>query len=177
MSDQILATTIYGYSLNFNQSGGKYGDGLLTGFWQDRIPFSLDYVDVEPDNLTHQHVVLHEVIPVTADAGGPYFLDQTPITLAGSAEGDFGAVAWDLDGDSLFDDALGLNPSISSTMLTSLGFSPGMTLDIGLQVKGLYGGVDVSMTQLTFIPVPSAVLLGSIGLSVAGWRLRKRRER
>jgi hypothetical protein len=55
---------IYGYNLNFNQSGGKYGDGLLTGFWQDGTPFSLNYFDAELFDLTYQNVVLHEVVPI-----------------------------------------------------------------------------------------------------------------
>lgn len=52
---------IYGYNLNFDQSGGRYGDGLLTGFWRDGTPFSLNYADSEPDNFTWQHVILHEI--------------------------------------------------------------------------------------------------------------------
>jgi probable HAF family extracellular repeat protein len=111
----------------------------------------------------------------SADAGGPYFMDigNPPITLAGSVAGEYTEAAWDLDLDGLFDDAFGLNPLISSDMLTSWGFSPGMTWDIGLRVTGLYGGVDTSTTQLTFVPIPSAVLLGFFGLAFAGFKLRK----
>jgi len=55
---------IYGYNFNFDLTGGVYGDGLLTGIWQGGTPFSLNYVDAEHLDLTYQHVVLHEVVPV-----------------------------------------------------------------------------------------------------------------
>jgi hypothetical protein len=113
-----------------------------------------------------------------ANAGGPYFLDigDPPIMLGGSVVGDYSQAAWDLNLDGLFDDAFDLQPLISSTMLTSWGFSPGMTWDIGLQVTGLYGGVDTSMTQLTFTPVPGAVFLGSLGLTFSGWMLHRKKR-
>lgn len=157
---------IYGYGFAYD----PFHSPNLTGFWQDGTLFGMD---IRPG--AYDGVVLHNVTPVTANAGGPYFLDQTPIMLGGSVVGDYSQAAWDLDTDGLFDDAFGLQPLISSTMLTSWGFSPGMTWDIGLQVTGLYGGVDTSMTQLTFVPVPGAVILGSIGLTFSGWLLRKRR--
>lgn len=111
------------------------------------------------------------------DAGGPYFLDPggPPIMLEGSVVGEYSQAAWDLNSDWLFDDAFGLNPLISSVMLTSLGFSLGMTRDIGLQVTALDGRIDIDTTQLTLTPVPSAVILGSLGLTFSGWLLRKRR--
>lgn len=61
-------------------------------------------------------------------------------------------------------------------MLTSWGYSPGMPWGIGLQVTGLSGEVDVSMTQLTFVPAPGAFLLATLGLSLAGWKLRRQKE-
>jgi hypothetical protein len=72
---------IYGYNLVFDQNGGNYGDGLLTGFWEDGTPFSLNYVDAEPFDLTHHHVVLHEVTPVPAP--GAVILGSIGLTFAG----------------------------------------------------------------------------------------------
>ncbi|HET8756815.1 MAG TPA: Calx-beta domain-containing protein, partial [Solirubrobacteraceae bacterium] len=46
------------------------------------------------------------------DAGGPYTATaRAAVTLNGS--GDAGAAAWDLDGDGAFDDATGLEPSVT----------------------------------------------------------------
>ncbi len=125
------------------------------------------------------HAALLKPIPAPiADAGGPYLLDlaaQQSIVLGGSVEGEWSQAVWDLNGDGLFTDATGLQPLLSIAMMESWGFSPGMTWDIGLRVTALYGdGVDISMTQVTFVPIPGAALLGAIGLSCAGWRLRRR---
>lgn len=173
---------VYGYGFNYDPSMG-----LLTGFWGDATPLSIQLnpriVDGPPIYAnTWSVVTLHTVpdptIPPVADAGGPYFLDigDPPIMLGGSVVGEYSQAAWDLDTDGLFDDAFGLNPLISSDMLNSWGFSPGMTRDIGLQVTGLYGGVDVSMTELTYTPVPGAFLLSILGLSVVGVKLRRHRD-
>jgi len=113
-------------------------------------------------------------IILSANAGGPYLLDQEPIMLQGSVVGDYSEAAWDLDADGLFDDAIGLQPTISAAMVESWGFSPGMTWDIGLQVIGQYGGVDASMTELTFVPAPGALLLGSIGVGLIAWMRRRK---
>jgi len=64
--DQIYAydggvINIYGSNLNFDPNGGRYGDGLLTGFWRDGTPFSLNYFDSESGDFTWQHVVLYEI--------------------------------------------------------------------------------------------------------------------
>lgn len=117
-------------------------------------------------------------LTAVANAGGPYTLGigDPPIILGGSVEGNYSHAAWDLDADGSFDDAIGLQPSISTAMLASWGFSPGTTWNIGLQVTDYYGDINVSMTQLTFVPAPGAVILGSIGLSFAGWLCKRRKS-
>jgi hypothetical protein len=158
----------------------------LNDFLVNQVTFSNFITEHTPSFFGISEIIIDDeavtlppiIYPPIADAGGPYLLDigtQDPIMLAGSVTGDYSQVAWDLNLDGLFDDAFDLNPLISSNMLTSLGFSPGNTWNIGLQVTGLYGEVDVSTTQLTFTPVPSAVILGSLGLTFSGWLLRKRR--
>jgi alpha-tubulin suppressor-like RCC1 family protein len=48
------------------------------------------------------------------DAGGPYAADEgAALELNGSAAGSVGSAAWDLDGDGAFDDANGLDPSVT----------------------------------------------------------------
>ena len=117
---------------------------------------------------------IDSILGPVADAGGPYSLGigDPPIMLGGSVVGDYTEAAWDLDSDGDFDDALGLDPLVSTDMLTSWGYSPGTTRDIGLRVVGP-GGEDISMTQLTLVPIPGAVLLGMMGLGIAGLKLRK----
>jgi alpha-tubulin suppressor-like RCC1 family protein len=52
--------------------------------------------------------------PPGLDAGGPYAATEgTALTLAGTASGAVGSAAWDLDGDGGFDDATGLEPSVT----------------------------------------------------------------
>ena len=173
----------------WNQTDGMQNlqDMLVTDYSLDLTGWHLEHATaISDDGLT---IVGHGINPdgneeawlatlwesLVADAGGPYFLDigDPPIMLGGSVIGGYSQAAWDLDADGFFDDAFGLNPLISSDMLTSWGFSPGMTWDIGLQVTNLFGGVDTSMTQLTFVPLPGAALLGLLGLSAAGLGLRR----
>ena len=65
--------------MNFDPTGGRYGDGLLTGFWRDASSFSLDYSDSEDNDFTWQHVVLYEIlgndecgIAIPVQANEPY---------------------------------------------------------------------------------------------------------
>jgi hypothetical protein len=61
-----------------------------------------------------------------------------------------------------------------------VGVSPGTTwnqlkiVDQGM-FSGRYGGADIDAVGIIPIPLPSAVILGSIGLSFTSWLLRKRR--
>jgi len=151
--DPALGWTLR-HATSINNNGWIVGDGI------------------NPDGYDRAFL-LTPIAPV-ANAGGPYFVDQEPIMLGGSVEGEYSEAAWDLDGDGDFDDDQGLSPLLSASTVESWGFSPGMTWDIGLQVTGLYGGIDTSMTELTFVPAPGAVVLGSMGLGLVGWLCRRK---
>ena len=67
-------------------------------------------------------------LPPVADAGGPYMIDEgSPLVLNASGSTDpngnetIVSFAWDLDNDGQFDDATGVNPTITSAQLTALG--------------------------------------------------------
>jgi len=59
ISDYILATddsivNIYGYDLSISTTGGSYGFGQVSGFWDNDLPFTIDLKDSE----TYDHVNL-----------------------------------------------------------------------------------------------------------------------
>jgi subtilisin-like proprotein convertase family protein len=65
---------------------------------------------------------------VVADAGGPYLISEgQPLTLdASGTVAPVGATyAWDLDGDTQFDDATGASPTVSAAALVGLGLGDG----------------------------------------------------
>ena len=62
-------------------------------------------------------------------------------------------------------------PSATEAYLAN--FFPGSIDDVRLYDRVLSLG---EIEELAIVPIPSAVLLGSIGLSLAGWKLRKRKE-
>lgn len=133
---------------------------------------------INPDGNSEGWIATLDDSAPIATAGGPYVLhagDNTPVMLGGSATGGHSHVAWDLNLDGLFNDAFGFNPLISSAMAESWGFSHGMTWDIRMQVTNFFGDTDISMTEMTYSPTPGSFLLGALGLSCAGWKLRRKR--
>lgn len=119
-------------------------------------------------------------------AGGPYFLDCAPITLADHVtlrdvyeRKWWDESAWDLNGDGVFDDAFGLQPLVSPEMVESWGFGPGMTWDIQLQTTTFDGTTVTYSTQLSYTPVsvpaPGPIclqILGLVGLMIGRRSLR-----
>jgi hypothetical protein len=57
-----------------------------------------------------------------------------------------------------------------------LAFTAVIKWDIDLQVTRLDGAMDVSMTELTYVPAPSALILGGIGTTFYAWLLRRRKD-
>jgi len=99
---------IYGYGFSYDPNDYDpdprrmhYG-GKLTGFWQDRTPFTMEFQDFF-QTYSYEHVILHEVEPFNrfpvANAG----TDQTVYACAGEmAEVKLdGSGSYDADGDEL----------------------------------------------------------------------------
>jgi hypothetical protein len=68
--------------------------------------------------------------------------------------------------NEFFDAAVTQFGSIAAAMADNAG-------TIGVMAMNLYGSVELSQDQLVLVPVPAAVLLGILGLGVAGLKLRK----
>ena len=118
----------------------------------------------------------------TADAGGPYVInegEQLILDGSGSIDPESGVMtyAWDLDNDGAYDDATGVNPTVTWAALEALGLgTDGTVLAVGLEVT------DSSITGneydtgwpywyvLAIIGI--AALIGMICLGVI-WLLRK----
>jgi len=91
-----------------------------------------------------------------AEAGGPYTISEgDSVTLDGSAssdqDGDPLTYAWDVDGDGAYDDATGVNPTLTWAQLQALDIpvNDDGSYTIGLQVDDGNTGIDTSTATLT----------------------------
>ncbi|HUW35003.1 MAG TPA: PKD domain-containing protein [Planctomycetota bacterium] len=97
---------------------GTYHAGLRV--WDNGVLNPPDNTSLtsSPAYLT---IEVEDNLPPTADAGGPYVVDEgTPLTLAGAASDpnlaqDPLTIEWDLDGDGQYDDATGTTPTYTWT--------------------------------------------------------------
>ena len=114
----------------------------------------------------------------TAHAGGPYTIRVgDPLTL--NASNSFDPVdgltfAWDLNGDGIFEDAFGVNPTLTSAQLTALGvYGNPKTLEVRVRVSdGQPNGTAVSaattLTLVDLLPYTFNLVGGASQLTVTG---------
>ena len=97
----------------------------------------------------------------TADAGGPYVATVgQPITLDASAsfstDGARLSYSWDVNGDGVYGDAKGVQPTVSWSNLTALGIQAGNTYNVTVQVTESHGNGYYSISEATTLTVQSA---------------------
>lgn len=104
--------------------------------------------------------------PPVADAGGPYLVDEGGSTvLAGEAldpDGNIATVAWDLDGDGVFDDATSLAPTFSAA-----GLDGPSVHQVTLRVCDAF---DVCATDVADVEVANVAPTVDLGADVTVYR-------
>ncbi|MET8150631.1 PKD domain-containing protein [Actinoplanes sp. NPDC049668] len=109
---------------------------------------------------------------VVADANGPYAVDEgSGVTLDATATTGAGAgatYAWDLNGDGVYDDANGAEPTVSAAGLAALGLGDGPgTRTVGVRVSD-GATVRTATSTLTVANVAPTATLTVPGSVVAG---------
>ncbi len=88
--------------------------------------------------------------PPTADAGGPYQLDEgaslsLDASLSSDPDSDPLTYSWDVNGDNVFGDATGVSPTLSWAQLSALGITDGpSTFNVRVQVDDGFASAVVS---------------------------------
>jgi hypothetical protein len=142
----------------------------------DTVTVTLRVSDDDSGVTTDTAIVTVNNVAPTADAGGPYTVDEGgSIGLSGSGTdvpSDTLTYAWDLDDDGFFDDATGQTPTFDAS-----GLDGPTTVTVTLQVSDGDGGVATDSAVVTVNNVaptadaggPYAVDEGdSVGLSGSG---------
>jgi CSLREA domain-containing protein len=112
--------------------------------------------------------------PPTVDMGGPYVIDEgSPLTLDAShtsdPDGDPLTYSWDINGDGVFGDATGVNPTLTWAQLEALGIINGpSSFTVQLQVNDGQGHVVTAQTTLTVNNVPPTADAGEDFYSAEG---------
>lgn len=129
---------------------------------------------VASDSLT----VIANGIPI-AQAGGPYTVtpgNSLALNALGSSDPDGQALsyAWDVNGDGVFNDASGANPTLTWSALQALGIGAGQTHNVRVSVTDTAGATTISAAT-TLITQPLSAVANAGGpytiLQHAGIRL------
>ncbi len=142
---------------------------LLPDEWVQTRPSEASHVVTlaEGQSITNANFGSYALHAPVADAGGPYTIKPGEVlTLDGSASFDEDAVigdtivsyAWDLDNDGQFDDAFGVDATVTWSTLAELGLSQPGQYTAKLRVTDSYGLIDVATTQITISEAEARVV-------------------
>lgn len=112
---------------------------------------------------------LIQVVEILAVAGGPYTVAEgAGLTLDGSASSTAGTLDWDVNGDGVFGDATGVDPTLTWADLESLGITDGPdTREVSVRVTV---GTESETSQPVELTVtntaPASVLTGGLTATV-----------
>jgi len=100
-------------------------------------------------------------VPPIVGAGGPYQVTQgSNLVLSASATdpgGDAVTLAWDIDGNGAFTDAVGFSPTIPWTQMA--GFGTG-SRTIAVKATDALGGSSTASTTVLFVSAPPTIAVG-----------------
>jgi len=121
--------------------------------------FDEDSGSAVADSETHDVTVL--VATDSASAGGPYEISEGEgLTLLGTVIATPTSVAWDLNDDGVFGDAVGLSPTLTWSALVDLGVDNSGT-DLPIAFRATYSNgqvIDATTTLDIFNVIPTATL-------------------
>jgi subtilisin-like proprotein convertase family protein len=106
---------------------------------------------------------------VVADAGGPYTIAEgadLALDGSGSTAGAGATLSWDVNGDNIFDDALGPTPTLTWAQLAALGITDGtgVASTLSLRVTNATAtATDTAPASLTVTNVAPTATLGNDG--------------
>ena len=133
-----------------------------------------DEIRVHPSGQDPKYAVVRWITGV-GEAGLTNITGNVRKVDAGGGDG----VTFDLfvDGISVLNSTLAYNDTVGLAFNQTLTVGVGSTVDFVIGPNGwdTHDSTGLSVAVSSVVPIPGAVLLGSIGLSFSGWLLRKRK--
>ena len=146
-------------------NGDNKPDIITTNYIDNNLSVLLNSATpLDGDDNTSNTAVINIDIEGTnhepeADAGGPYTVQSgDSLLLAGSgsdADDDTLTYSWDLNDDTVFGDATGATPTLTTAQLQALGITSG-AYTITLKVDDGQGGITGNLSTLYFNNAPTA---------------------
>lgn len=170
-------------------SDGLHPTPIFQAMWANEFINALNttYGESIPLLSSKEMVTLTGVDPqqnpiATAGAGYNGAINQSlALSAAGSTDPNPGDIpyltySWDINGDGIFGDATGLNPTLSWAQLAGLGIQGQQAYNVRVRVDDSFGGVTTSaIASLYVVPEPSTWMLLSIGAAgMFAYRVRRR---